>query len=219
MSMKDWASKEIEIACKRENPNWDGKEFDYGCSCYHSALKAYNSLIEDGHSGFSFNMTKNILIRLMNNLPLTAITEEDFIPTNSKLGGSLQCRRMPSLFKDTKDGVVSYYDVNRAYCVNLEDETDTFSCSSVNVVDEFFPITLPYYPSVGMYKVFLRIFSSDGVEYEGIEKIQEPNGNYTEVSDHYYKYQECLEEGYAKCKKVSIPKEEFLKALANKTDK
>ena len=23
MSLKDWAKREVEIACKRENPNWD----------------------------------------------------------------------------------------------------------------------------------------------------------------------------------------------------
>ena len=30
MKLNEWAEKEIEIACKRENPNWDGKSFDYG---------------------------------------------------------------------------------------------------------------------------------------------------------------------------------------------
>ena len=54
MSMQTWAEKEIEIACKRERADSkveDG-ELDYGCACYESALKAYKSLIEDGHSGF-----------------------------------------------------------------------------------------------------------------------------------------------------------------------
>ena len=65
MSLKEWAKREVEIACKKENPNWDGKSFDYGCACYQSALKAYQSLCEDEHSGMSFNITKNILIRLI----------------------------------------------------------------------------------------------------------------------------------------------------------
>ena len=73
MTTEEWAEKEIEIACKKENPNWDGKSFDYGCACYQSALKAYKSLCEDDHSGFSFGLTKNILIRLMNGLPLKPI--------------------------------------------------------------------------------------------------------------------------------------------------
>ena len=28
MSMTKWAEREIAAACKRENPNWDGKSFD-----------------------------------------------------------------------------------------------------------------------------------------------------------------------------------------------
>ena len=31
-----------------EDDNWD-----YGCACYESALKAFESLCEDGHSGYS----------------------------------------------------------------------------------------------------------------------------------------------------------------------
>ena len=55
MTTNEWAEREVEIACKKENPNWDGKSFNYGCSCYQSALKAYESLCEDGQSGTSFN--------------------------------------------------------------------------------------------------------------------------------------------------------------------
>lgn len=67
MSMQEWAEQECRIACKKENPDFDfnSDEFDYRCSCYKSALKAYKSLMEDGHSGASFGFTKNILIRLM----------------------------------------------------------------------------------------------------------------------------------------------------------
>ena len=61
MSMLEWAKKEVEIACKRENPDKKEGEFDYGCACYESALKAFKSLCEDGHSGMSIGFTKNIL--------------------------------------------------------------------------------------------------------------------------------------------------------------
>ena len=65
MTLKEWAEKEVKIACEKENPDWDGKSFDYGCSCYQSALKAFNSLLDDEQSGCSFNLTKGILIRLL----------------------------------------------------------------------------------------------------------------------------------------------------------
>ena len=70
MSMQTWAEKEIEIACKRERKASGVKndDWDYSCACYDSALKAYKSLMSDGHSGFSIGLTKHILNRLMVNL-------------------------------------------------------------------------------------------------------------------------------------------------------
>ena len=61
MSMASWAEREIELACKKENPDWDGESFDYGIACYQSALKAFNALMEDKHSGMSIRFTKDIL--------------------------------------------------------------------------------------------------------------------------------------------------------------
>lgn len=31
MNMTEWAKREVEIACKKENPNRKDEEFDYGC--------------------------------------------------------------------------------------------------------------------------------------------------------------------------------------------
>ena len=80
MGMYEWAEQECRLACKKENPNFDfdSDDFDYGCSCYKSALKAYKSLLEDEHSGMSFSFTRNILERLMRGEPLTPITDDDF---------------------------------------------------------------------------------------------------------------------------------------------
>ena len=127
MSMKEWAEQECRIACKRENPNFDfdSDEFDYGCSCYKSALKDYNSLCEDDHSGASFSFTRNILKRLLDGLPLTAITEDDFDVKNYEpvedewldsqgLVSDIQCKRMSSLFRlEHKDGRVVYKDIDQ----------------------------------------------------------------------------------------------------------
>ena len=58
MSMLDWAKNEVKIAAEREikmNETPDG-EWDYGAACYKSALKAYESLLGDGHSGFSISI-------------------------------------------------------------------------------------------------------------------------------------------------------------------
>ena len=174
MSMKEWAEQECRIACKRENPNFDfdSDEFDYGCSCYKSALKAYKSLCEDDHSGASFSFTRNILKRLMDGLPLTAITEDDFDVKYYKpdedewlnrqgLISDIQCKRMYSLFRlEYKDGRVVYHDNDRYYMVNLENPSDTFH-SGAQWFDQMFPITLPYTPLAGKYEIYTQTFLVD----------------------------------------------------------
>ena len=174
-----WAENECRIACKRENPNFDfdSYEFDYGCSCYKTALKAYNSLMEDGHSGMSFSFTKNILIRLMNSQPLTPITDEDFFtvergteewPDNSDdwlkeqgLKSDLQCPRMTSLFRQEHlDGTITYHDVNRAYFIDIDNPTWAYH-TSTKFLDEMFPITMPYYPKEKPYQIYTQEILTD----------------------------------------------------------
>lgn len=41
MSMMEWAKREVEIASKRERGDKPESEWDYGCACYDSALKAF----------------------------------------------------------------------------------------------------------------------------------------------------------------------------------
>lgn len=45
-NMLDWAKREVEIACKKENPNRKEGEFDYGCACYESAIKAFEVYVK-----------------------------------------------------------------------------------------------------------------------------------------------------------------------------
>lgn len=151
MSMTEWAEKEIEIACKRERgENNDG--WDYGCACYESALKAFKSLCEDGHSGYSIGVTKHILNRLIDGKPLTPIedTEDGWSERSSVHNGykSYQNKRMSSLFKDVyDDGSVKYHDINRFYCTNVSDPTISWYNGFVsNLMHGLMPITMPYMP-------------------------------------------------------------------------
>lgn len=77
MSMMEWAKREVEIASKRERGDKPESEWDYGCACYDSALKAFESLCGDGHSGFSIGITKGILNRLIEGKPLTPIEDTE----------------------------------------------------------------------------------------------------------------------------------------------
>ena len=71
MSLQEWAKMKLKSHAKRENLDRKEGEFDYGCACYESALKAFESLCEDGHSGMSIGFTKQILNRLIDGKPLT----------------------------------------------------------------------------------------------------------------------------------------------------
>jgi len=156
MSMTEWAKREVEIACKREAPDRKADEWDYGCACYESALKAYLSLMEDDHSGASFGLTAGILKRLLEAKPLTPIEDVPEVwkdVTYKDDGGKdYQCSRMSSLFKHvSKDGTVRYSDVGRYYCKDIKSEA-TYTCGlEARVLDEKYPITMPYYPPLGYY--------------------------------------------------------------------
>ena len=226
MSMYNWAEQECRIACKKENPdfNFDSEDFDYGCSCYKSALKAYKSLCEDEHSGASFNFTRMILERLMEGQPLTPITDEDFkgegsifsdeYLTSRGLKSEIQCPRMSSLFRrETLDGKVSYSDNNRAYCINIENPSVTFSSAKDQVVDEFFPITMPYMPEEGKYKVYCQTFLTDkkngDFDTQAILYFITPDGKRVDVN----RYQ-TEKDG----KMVDITKEEYESLLEKRID-
>lgn len=167
MSMLDWARKEVEIACRKENPDRKEGEFDYGCACYGSALKAFESLCDNGHSGFSIKMTQSILNRLIDGQPLTPIEDTDDIwdtctwydSDGSKV---YQCKRMFSLFKKVyPDGTVKYTDSDRTYCVDINNPRNTYGSGlGSRVIDEMFPITMPYMPGKPI-KVYREDFLTD----------------------------------------------------------
>lgn len=166
--MLDWAKREIEIACKKERGNAKKDEFDYGCACYESALKAFESLLEDGHSGFSIKITQSILDRLLNGQPLTPIEDTDDIWSDSVFSvkgiKTYQCKRMSSLFKDVyPDGTIGYHDVDRLWCFNINNPTVAYSSSLVRrVIDDMFPITMPYTSSESdSIKVYCEDFLTD----------------------------------------------------------
>ena len=214
MSLKDWAKKEVEVACKRENPNWDGESFDYGCSCYMSALKAFESLCDDGHSGYSFSVTRSILKKLLDNRPLTPITDEDFANQTSIFDDreEYQCSRMSSLFKTVyEDGSVEYSDVNRDYSFDAEFPDDTFSCGfDTDFLDRLIPITLPYDGTSTKYAIRVQRFDTkDGGEYRAILSITDPDGKVIPV-DKYYRI------GDKGSEHKVITKEEFELALQNR---
>lgn len=165
MGMKEWAEREVQIACKRENPDRKEGEWDYGCACYESALKAFNSLMEDGHSGMSIGFTKQILNRLIDGKPLTPIEDTEDVWNECTRGcegyKTYQCKRMSSLFKDVyPDGSVKYSDIDRVKCVDFFNGITYHNGFISRIVDEMYPMTMPYSAN-DVYKVYCIDFLYD----------------------------------------------------------
>lgn len=187
MTMTEWAKKEVEIACKREREGSENEEvgmWDYGCACYESALKAFNSLMEDGHSGTSIGFTKNILMRLIDGQPLTPIEDTDDVwfdgssplrPIEDRDGViSTQCKRCSGLFKYIyPDGTVKYSYLDQCYCIDKESGS-TYSFGLVRkIIEEMFPITMPFMPDKP-----IKVYCSDLL-------TDRKNGDFDTVAVHY----------------------------------
>lgn len=207
-SLSDWADREVKIACKKE----DG----YGAGCYKSALKAFHSLMDDGHSGCSIGFTQAILNRLIEGKPLTPIDDDPDLWDECCGYGEektvYQNARMFSLFKNVfPDGTVKFHDIDRETLVEIEDDGTETTCHSglaSKLVDEIIgPITLPYYPKAKPYKVYAQRFDSVNAavgcfDTSHIIKIVDPDGN--EIPCERF-YAETVDD------MVEIDKEEYLR--------
>ena len=195
MSMTTWVEHEVALACEHENPNRQTDEFDYGCACYESALRAFKSLMDDGHSGFSLGMTKTILNRLIEGKPLTPIEDTDDVwmdvssISSTRNESKYQCSRMSSLFKTvSSDGVVKYTDNNHSYCIDVNSGTTYHNGFISSVISEMFPISMPYYP-VSAIKVYCEdfLFDTNNGDFDtiGILYIVKPDGERLDINQYY----------------------------------
>ena len=198
MTMTEWAKREVSVACGKEQSSTNDDSCMYMCACYESALRAFERLMEDGHSGMSINITKHILNRLIDGLPLTPIEDTDDIwsdiidiaGTHGEVA-NYQCKRMSSLFKYVyADGSVKYHDNYRITCVNADNSSDTYYSGFIaNIIDDMYPITMPYMPD-GVYRVrvgeFLYDPSNGDFDTIHILGVTKPDGTY-EAIDRYFK--------------------------------
>lgn len=192
--MLEWAKREVEIACKRENPDRKEVEFDYGCACYESALKAFNCLMEDSHSGMTIGFTKSILNRLIDGKCLTPIEDVGDIWNYSFDRGdgvkTYQCKRMSGFFKDVyPDGRVKYTDVNRVIKVDMTTDTTWHSGFIDRIVNDLYPITMPYIPTDKPFKVYCEDFLTDSKngDYDTVGVLYgiDPEGNRFDIYRYF----------------------------------
>lgn len=182
---QSWAEEEVKIACQRE------RNMVY---CYESALKAFQSLLEEEHTPFSIGITKYILNRLLDRKPLSPIedTEDVWLNSNSSNeGNDYQCKRVRSLFKHVNpDGSVKYMDVDRHRVIEV-DNPDTYYVSGLVdlIMDELYPIQMPYFPEDKTFDFFCERFLSDrkngDFDTVGILYAIEPLGKRVEINRYF----------------------------------
>ena len=222
MCMDSWAEREIEILKSKNKPESD-EEFDYVGECAESALRAYKCLMSDGHSGMSISITAGILNKLIKGQALTSI--EDTEDAWNESGGycdeekgikHYQSNRMSSLFKDVyPDGTVKYSDIDRVTGINMADPDITYTSGTLRaIVDEMFPITMPYSPKSKSYKVYTEDFLTDKSkgDYDTVGYLYmiTPEGEKIELNKFYHEFnrheemKEITKEEYEELKKRKI---------------
>lgn len=200
-----WAENEIALAFSDEVND----DFDYDLSCAESALKAFKSLIEDGHSGFSIGITQHILNRLIEGKPLSLIEDveeswndvTDIVCDGQRKSlwtkgpdilNVYQCKRYSSLFKYIyANGKVKYQDNQRFGCVDLGayPEVVVYHFGVVSkIMDTLYPVTMPYSPG-NAYRVYCEDFTTNeklgDLDTLGIFYVIEPNGKKTRINKFF----------------------------------
>ena len=199
--MSEWAQKEIELAIESEKKSSEGtNEWGYGVACYKSAMKAYKTLLNDNHSGMSIQITKNILNRLIDGKCLTPIedTPDVWNETQSTDGSKrYQCKRMFSLFKKVAaDGTVTYSDVDRVSCANINNPACTYhSGFATRLIESIFPIEMPYCAPSKPFTVFTEeilfgdeeILFGDKGDYDTVAylSVLTPDGQKIELNRYF----------------------------------
>nr|DAL24550.1 MAG TPA_asm: nucleotidase 5'-nucleotidase [Caudoviricetes sp.] len=193
----DWAAREVALASQKKRESAEDKDdWDYGVACYESALRAYQSLERDGHSGMSIQITKSILNRLIDGKCLTPIEDDPDIWTKVEFGENdpiqhFQCKRMSSLFKDVaEDGTVTYSDVNRVQLINKESPDIPFRNGfGTRLIDKMYPITLPYSPADKKFKIIVEEFLTDekngDFDTVGYLQLILPNGEVVDLNGYF----------------------------------
>lgn len=233
MSMLDWAKREIAIASRRERDNAPENESDYGCACYESALKAFESLMSDGHTGMSIGFTKVILNRLIDGKPLTPIEDTDDVWNLIGCRSTDDCKmfqnkRMSALFKNVySNGSIKYRDIDRCACVKHEKDHVWWHNGFVSkIYDEMFPITMPYIPNDKPDEIICEEFLTDRKNGDfdtlGVLYIRKTTGEKIEINRYFKEagntFVEITLEEYKERIKMHNERIEKIKEECNKND-
>lgn len=195
MSMYDWARQEVQLA-KAELKRNKNDEEQYMVACYESALRAYEKLVNDGHTGTSFAITRGILENLMHEIPLTPVEDSEIMWKHiydHENEAIFQHKRMPSVFRmvNKKTGVVRFSDHERVLCKNPVDIGSTYFYNNFigKIIDRMFPIEFPYMPTKEKYIAYVTEFLMDPAngDYDtmNLVSVKLPTGEVRHINLYY----------------------------------
>lgn len=210
MGIKEWAENEVLLlkekieGMKSPHKSFSATEILDLCEdkknidVYDAIIKAYEVLIRSKNFYFS----KDKLLKLLNELPLTPITDEDFYFKGERdenfvrtlavqgIKELLPCPRLYRLSKTVMmDGSVIYSDEERYFCEDREHGwTYHDSFMKEEVLDKLFPIKMPYVPFDKPYKLVCSDFwwdrrnSCHRIDTQALWDIYTPDGDKVEVN-------------------------------------
>lgn len=210
---KTWAEREVDLAFPKSEKKDDTY---YNRMCAESALKALRSLLEDNHSGLSISVTMDILKRLVDHKPLTELTgcEEEWGESEHRKNSiCYQNKRYSALFKDVyDDGAMVYHDVNRVVIYDIHNPEVPWSNGFVaRIIDEMFPISMPYYPPETPYRVYREdiLFDPKNGDYDTIALLYviTPEGENIPIQRYFKEDENTF---------VEITQEEYIERKENR---
>lgn len=213
----EWARREIDLATA-------GEDFDLKEEIdkhYEAAYQAFCDFCKHVEGLDKPGIVKTIFTQLLNENPLTPIENneddwdfvEGFDPEHDDSYDDqnpeysfYRCNRRPSLWKKVTYGSESarirYSDMERSVCVDVNSENMYTGGMGPVVLDEMYPINLPYSP-IGKIKIFTEDFKChedfDGdFDTVGILYFRMPDGQVKEVKRYFkedHKIHEMIEIG------------------------
>ncbi len=194
--MRQRARNEIEIMMNAIEEGAENKEI-YNDHCM-AAYRSFFSFLNNVKALSDPSLVKALLLRLLNEKPLTPIedVEEEWVsfagydPTqneNEEEFTVYQSKRYPPLFKKVEGGKVTYTDMERQVCVDIKGGDNPYYQSpfAKTILDEAYPITMPYYPNNDKIKIYTedwKVFSGDhAFDTLGILCYRTPDGQIKDV--------------------------------------
>lgn len=163
----EWAENEIKLAKEEAD--------DFNKNLLDAAFQAYMKFYKEGRTGYSVDNVSEIIKRLLEQKPLTPIKdlqEEWVVGYEGDDRTDYVSKRLSTLIKSvSKDGTVTYDDLNRSFCVDVSTGDVSRFRFGLDLVNVMYPIKMPYYPQLGYFKVYYKYLEDpEGICFEYLIK-------------------------------------------------